>query len=69
MSCSDLTQNPGIPAKNPEFPLGYYVIIIEILAHSGRDKMADIFQTTFWNAFYWVKMYEFRLRFHLSLFL
>ena len=33
-----------------------------------RDKMAAIFQTTFWNAFSWMKMYQFRLRFHWSLF-
>ena len=37
--------------------------------HWGRDKMATIFQTTFWNAFSRMKMYEFRLRFHWSLFL
>ena len=38
------------------------------LTHWGRDKMAAIFQTTFSNAFSWVKMFKFRLRFHLSLF-
>ena len=37
--------------------------------HWGRDKMAAIFQTTFSNGFSWMKMYEFRLTFHLSLFL
>ena len=26
-----------------------------MLTHWGRDKMADIFQTTFWNAFSWTK--------------
>ena len=31
--------------------------------------MADIFQTTFLKALYWMKMYKFRLRFHGSLFL
>ena len=31
--------------------------------------MAAVFQTTFSNAFSWMKMYEFRLRFHWSLFL
>ena len=40
-----------------------------ILTHWGRDKMAAIFQTTFSNAFYWMKLYEFRLKFHWSLFL
>ena len=31
------------------------------LTHWGQDKMADIFQMTFWNG---LKMYEFRLIFH-----
>ena len=39
-----------------------------ILTHWGRDKMAAIFQTTFWNAFSWMKMCDFLLRFHLTLF-
>ena len=34
----------------------------------GWDKMAAIFQTTFSNAFSWMKTNEFRLRFHWSLF-
>ena len=34
-----------------------------------RDKMDAIFQTTFSNAFSWMKIYEFRLSFHWSLFL
>ena len=38
------------------------------LIHWGRDKMAAISQTTFPNAFSWMKMYGFRLRFHCSLF-
>ena len=42
----------------------------EGLTHWGRDKkMAAIFQTTFSNAFSWMKMCEFCLRFHWSLFL
>ena len=39
------------------------------LTHWGRDKMAAISQTMFSNAFSWMKMYEFRLKFHWSLFL
>ena len=35
----------------------------------GRDKMAAVSQTTLSNAFSWMKMLEFRLRFHWSLFL
>ena len=41
----------------------------KILTHWGRDKMPAIIQTTFSNAFFWMKMYEFRLTFHWSLFL
>ena len=33
-----------------------------------QDKMAPISQTTFSNAFSWLKMYKFQLRFHWSLF-
>ena len=40
----------------------------EIGTHWGRDKMATIFQMTFSNAFSWMKMYEFWLRFHWILF-
>ena len=39
------------------------------LTHWGRDKMATVSQTTLSNAFSWMKMLEFRLRFHWSLFL
>ena len=40
-----------------------------LLTHWGRDKMDAISQTTFSNAFSWIKMHEFRLRFRWSLFL
>ena len=43
--------------------------VISHLTHWGRDKMAAIFQTTFSNGFFLMKMYEFRLTFHCSLFL
>ena len=39
------------------------------LAYWGQDKMAAIFQKTFSNAFSWLKMYEFHLRFQCNLFL
>ena len=39
------------------------------LTHWGRDKMAAISQTIFSNAFSWMKMFEFWLKFHWSLFL
>ena len=40
-----------------------------LLTHWGRDKMAAISQTTLSSAFSWMKMLEFRLKFHWSLFL
>ena len=39
------------------------------LTHWGRDKMDAISQTTCSSAFSWMKMFEFRLKFHWSLFL
>ena len=47
-------------AKRRPFCLG-----LNVLTHWGRDKMAAIFQTTF----SWMKIYEFRSKFHWSLFL
>ena len=41
----------------------------EELTHWGRDKITAIWQTTFSNAFSWMKMYECLLRFHWNLFL
>ena len=38
------------------------------LTHWGRDKMAAILQTTYSNAFSWMKMYKFWLRFHWNFF-
>ena len=39
------------------------------LTHWGRDKMEAISQTTFSNAFSWMKMFEYWLKFHWNLFL
>ena len=39
------------------------------LTHWGRDKLNALSQTTFSNAFSWMKMLEYRLKFHWSLFL
>ena len=38
------------------------------VTHLGRDKMNAISQTTFSNAFSWIKMFEFWLNFHWSLY-
>ena len=39
------------------------------LTHWGRNKMDAISQTIFSTAFLWLKMFEFRLKFHWNLFL
>ena len=38
------------------------------ISHWSRDKMAAILQTTFSNAFSWMKVFGFRLIFHWNLF-
>ena len=38
------------------------------LTHWGCNKMAAIFQTTFWDEFSWMKIHEFWLIFHWNLF-
>ena len=43
-------------------------VSIHSLTHWGWDKMAAIFQTTFFNGFSWMKIYQFRLIFHWNLF-
>ena len=58
--------NNYIPQKNM---VGYLSISLSQLTHWGRDKMNTIFQMTFSNGFSWMKMYEFQLTFHWSLFL
>ena len=59
--CSDDSQN--LESSQLIYSMDY------ALTHWGRDKMATIFQTTFWNAFSWMKMFEYRLKFHWNLFL
>ena len=54
--------------RNPTNP-NFHSTFSKHLTHWGRDKMDAISQTTFSNAFSWMKMHEFRLRFHWSLFL
>ena len=46
----------------------YVLVTACTLTHWGRDKMGAIFQTTVPNAFSWMKIYEFRLKFHWNLF-
>ena len=42
---------------------------MDIKTHWGRDKMFAVSQTTLLNAFSWMKLLEFRLRFYWSLFI
>ena len=46
------------------------ILVLDLsLTHWGRYKMAAISQTTLSNVFSWMKMFEFQLQFHWSLFL
>ena len=54
------------PPANTEY---HTLAIMMPLTRWGRDKMDAISQTTFWSAFSWRKMFEFRLEFHWNLFL
>ena len=47
---------------------GCYSLVLQALTHWGRDEMNDISQTTFSNVFSSTKMFEFRIKFHWSLF-
>ena len=46
----------------------YWNFVALGLTHWGRDKIVNIFQTTFSNVFSWMKMYQFWLSFLWSLF-
>ena len=56
-----------VPDISPLMPMHQDPLLVSL--HWGQNKMAAIYQTTFSNTFYWMKMHEFRLRFHWSLFL
>ena len=68
---SDFTVIIAAPSPG-KYRLWFYFSMISVklsLTHWGRDKMDAIWQTTFSSAFSWLKMFEFRLKFHWSLFL
>ena len=50
-------------------PISQRALQSKYLALWGRDKMAAIFQTTFSNGFFLMKIYEFRLKLHWRLLL
>ena len=68
--CYQMIATPGNKKATPLWPDPYLSGQLRSisLTHWGRDKMAAVSQTTLSNAFSWMKMYKFRLIFHLSLF-
>ena len=48
------------PVTRKMFPFDDVIMRMTVLTHWGQDKMDDIFQTTFSNAFSWMKIYKFR---------
>ena len=70
---------PWLTVLDPEVysRVPYYIVMYQswerisqmVLTHWGRDKMAAISQTTLSNVFSWMKMLEFRLKVHWSLFI
>ena len=59
-----------IPALGSRWIKTYIQCGISVsLTHWGQDKMAAILLPKYSNAFWWMEMYEFRLKFHWSLFL
>ena len=65
----ELTNNVGEPWNDFYVYLGEKNPYVRWWTHWGQDKMAAIFLTTYSNAFFLMKMYEFRLNCHWSLFL
>ena len=57
------------PESSSVHAMPCFIIDTEPLTHWGRDKMDTISQTILSNAFSWMKIFEFRLKFHWSLFL
>ena len=60
-----------VPMHFTHVASGYSTVTWAIIrwTHRGRDKMAANFQTTFSNAYLWIKIYEFRLILYWRLFL
>ena len=67
----NLPVSRGFPSQRASSAGSASTVIINytLLTHWGRDKIDAISQTTFSNVFSSMKMFEFRLRFHWSLFL
>ena len=71
---ADITYADGLATQEPKasitmaLPHSARSISGFKLRYWGPDKIAAVFQMTFSNAFSWMKMHEFRFRFHWSLF-
>ena len=63
--CRLCRNNQEIPA----FFLGWHFWCNSLLTHWCSEKMVDIYQTTFSNAFSWIKIFAFLIQFDWSLFL
>ena len=50
---------PLLEVRMTKYMMDYVSPELNGLTHSGRDKMAAIFQTTFSKAFSWMKMCDF----------
>ena len=62
--------NGAVDNKLVLYRLSVMVLLnLKPLTHWDWDEMDNISQTTFWNVFSSMKMFEFRLKFHWSLFL
>ena len=59
----------GISLLKPTIIHTLQTVVTLNLTHWGRDKMDTISHTTLWNAFSWMKMLKFWLKFHWSFFI
>ena len=64
-----LTQIPVTRPQLVNVGIPYALFLSLELTHWGWDKIEAILQTTFSNAISWMKMFEFRLKYHGRLFL
>ena len=65
MDVSDVFRKPSF--AHPHLTLPVLVLCqngMHILIQWGRNQMAASLETTFSNAFHWMEMCEFRLKFH-----
>ena len=68
-----LCHKPCTPASHvcnrPCQPDGHFWEYMSGCPHLPLDKMAVVWQTTFWNALSWMKIFEFQIKVHWNMFL